>query len=179
MLILHFSARDTGNCADIARYIAGDGDETAALCRLQVHPCARCAYECFGDGCPYRGDDAERLYRRAAQEGAVLIVPMYCGRPSSLYFAWHERGQGFFMRHEDLWADVSRRMRIIAVYGSEQETPDYLRVFDDWFDGNAQGRVLGLERHRYHQRMADSLTDVPEVRRMLDDFMASARKEPL
>ncbi len=178
-LIISCSARTDGNCGAIARHIAAPEDTIIHLFRLDIHPCSGCAYECFTGECPHASDAAEQLYAAMAQaESTVLIVPMYCGHPSSLYFAWHERGQGYFMRHPEDWKAVICKVRVIAVYGSEQETPGYLRGFDDWFEGNAQGRVLGLERHRYHQRMADSLLDVPEVRRKLDEFMQEGKESP-
>ena len=105
-------------------------------------------------------------------ERVILVVPMYCGNPSSLYFAFLERGQGYF-RSEAAYEEVVRRLYIIGVYGAASETPDFLPCLEKWFaDTPYTGRVLGLERHAFGQKMADRLLDVPQVRMLLEAFMA-------
>ena len=101
----------------------------------------------------------------------ILVVPMYGGNPSSLYFAFCERGQDFF-RSEESWKDVLRRLYIIGVYGSAEESPDFIPTLEKWFTGTEYtGRVLGLERHVYGQTMTDSLLDAGEVRDKINEFL--------
>ena len=170
--IIHFSARPEGNCGDIARYLARPGDEVVYYAALNAHPCAGCGYECFSGPCKYRDDGVYALYARAAQcDQIILVVPMYGGTPSSLYFAFCERGQDYF-RTEEAWTAFVERLYIIGVYGAMVETPDFIPCLERWFTGTAHtGHVLGLERHAYRQRMDDRLLDVPEIRARLDAFL--------
>ncbi len=131
-----------------------------------------CAYECIGGACPYREDGVFELYQRMLRaERTCLLVPMYGGNPSSLYFSFCERRQDFF-RDELTWLAVVNKLRIIGIYGSNEESPDFEPCLNQWFDGTAlTGRILGLERHRYGQKMGDLLLDVAEVRERLDQFL--------
>ena len=168
-LIITFSARRTGNCADIAAHIGGD---VMRFADLHAHGCADCAYECFRGECPHRADGVYALYASMlAYDQVVLVVPMYCGNPSSLYFAFCERGQDFF-RTEERWNEVLSRLFIIGVYGSAGESPDFIPCLEKWFAGTAyHDRVLGLERHVYGQKMADSLLDAADVREKIKYFL--------
>ena len=168
-LIITFSARRTGNCADIAACIGGD---VVRFADLHAHGCADCAYECFHGECPHRADGVYDLYARMARyDQVILVVPMYGSNPSSLYFAFCERGQDFF-RTEESWNAVLKRLYIIGVYGSAGEAPDFIPCLAKWFSGTAyQDRVLGLERHAYGQKMMDSLLDVAEVREKIKHFL--------
>lgn len=173
-IIVSFSARTSGNCADIARFVAAPEDRIIHYASLGAHACAGCGYECFGGTCPYQADDVNELYRAMAQaEQTVLLVPMYGGNPSSLYFAFCERGQGFFT-DEAAWDAIVSKLYIIGIYGSAAESPDFVPCLEKWFVGSGYaGRVLGLERHVYGQKMQDSLLDVPDVRRKLTAFLKS------
>ena len=59
----------------------------------------------------------------------ILIVPMYCGNPSSLYFVFNERCQGYFNGNPDKYDDIVKRMYFIGVYGSKEESPHFLDIF--------------------------------------------------
>ncbi len=171
-LIIHFSAREGGNCDGIAAHIAKPGDHIVRFRNMEAHACSRCAYECFSGPCRYRDDGVYDLYRQMmAADRVVLVVPMYCGNPSSLYFAFTERGQDFFMEHGEQDAELARKLYIIGVYGSAAESPDFLRVFAPWF-GREKEHILGLERRVYGQRMGDLLLDVPEVRGRIERFLS-------
>lgn len=173
-IIVSFSARTSGNCAEIARFVAAPEDRIIHYASLDAHACAGCGYECFGGTCPYQADDVIALYKAMAEaEQTVLLVPMYGGNPSSLYFAFCERGQGFFT-DEAAWDAIVSRLYIIGIYGSAAETPDFVPCLEKWFVGSGcHGRVLGLERHVYGQKMQDSLLDVPDVCRKLTAFLQS------
>ena len=101
-LIISFSGRANGNCDDILRYIADINDTTISFRDLNVHECSSCSYECMYDVCKYRCDDIYNFYKSVSNYYKVfLIVPIYCGNPSSLYFKFTERSQDFFMHNED------------------------------------------------------------------------------
>lgn len=171
-LIVSFSARRDGNCGQIARYLAGEGDRIVHYAGLNAHACAGCDYECMQRACRYREDGVHELYQAMAQaERAVLIVPMYGGNPCAQYFAFCERGQDYF-RSEEAYEAFVQRLYIIGVYGSARENPDFVPCLQKWFAGTGlKGRVLPLERHVYGQRLTDSLLDVADVRDQLDHFM--------
>ncbi len=171
-LFISFSAREEGNCGTIARYLAGAGDEIVHFAGLHAHGCMDCAYECFGGVCPHRTDGVYDLYRRMLlSDCTCLLVPLYGGNPSSLYFAFCERGQDFFCS-EEIWQETIRKLYIIGVCGARAESPDFLPCLNKWFDGTKYaGRVLGLERHLYGQKMGDLLLDAAEVREKLDQFL--------
>lgn len=149
-LIISFSGRARGNCGQIASFISSLGDRIVHFREVNAHPCSDCEYECFCGECKYRSDDIYALYEDMLRcDQVVLIIPMYCGNPSSLYFIFHERCQDFFM-HNDCYAAIVKKLYIIGVYGSEESSPDFIPCLEKWFDDTPyKGRVLGIERHRY------------------------------
>lgn len=171
-LFISFSGRSGGNCDQIARFLADADDQILCFRDLQAHPCSLCHYECFTSECPYRADGIYTLYSKMiTYDQTVLIVPMYCGNPSSLYFMFNERCQDYFMHH-DTWNEIIRRLYIIGVYSSQEASPDFIPCLSKWFDGtNIRNHVLGVERHLYGQQLQDSVLDVPEVQQDLRDFL--------
>lgn len=171
-LFISFSGRSGGNCDQIARFLAGADDRIVCFRDLQAHPCSLCHYECFTSECPHRSDGVYALYSSMTDfDQVVLLVPMYCGNPSSLYFLFSERCQDYFM-HNDTWEAIIRRLYIIGVYGSREASPDFIPCLSKWFDGTTiRHHVLGLQRHLYGQQLQDSLLDVPEVQHTLRDFL--------
>lgn len=171
-LIISFSGRENGNCDQIARYIATSGDKIIYFRDLNVHPCCGCSYECFSGACRYRADDIYSLYSDMRSfSKVILLVPMYCGNPASLYFTFNERCQDFFM-HNDTYDEIIKRLYIIGIYGSAEETPNFIPCLEKWFDGSAyRNRVLGIERHLYRQKLHENVLDVDEVRMKIDRFL--------
>ena len=101
-----------------------------------------------------------------------MIVPMYSGNPSSLYFSFNERCQDFFMENKEIYDDMLRKIFLIGVYGSRLETPDFVPCLEKWFvDTPYKNHVLGIERRPYKQKMKDCILDVEEVRKKLRNFM--------
>lgn len=171
-LIISFSGRENGNCDQIAQYIASDSDRIVPFRELNVHPCYGCGYECFSGECKYRADDIYGLYSNMCNyEKVILIVPMYCGNPASLYFIFNERCQDYFM-HNDTYEEIIKRLYIIGIYGNAKTTPDFIPCFEKWFNCSPyQNRVLGIERHFYGQKLHDNILDVKEVSEKLQDFI--------
>ena len=172
-LIISFSGRKNGNCDDIATYISEKKDEIVYFRELKVHPCSDCNYECFKGCCKYHGDDIYTLYESMLKYDKVIcIVPMYCGNPSSLYFKFNERCQDYFMHNEECYEKIISKLYMIGVYGDSETTPDFIPCLEKWFEGTSyKNRVLGIERHKYDQRMEDKILDVEEVREMLKTFV--------
>lgn len=171
-LIISFSARRDGNCGDVARYIARNEDRIVHFADLHANGCTGCNYDCFHGRCSHREDGVYALYASMAQyDQVILVVPMYGGNPSSLYFAFCERGQDFF-RTDECWNNVLSRLYIIGIYGSATVSPDFIPCLEKWFKGSAYTeRVLGLERHLHQQRMADRLLDLNEVCNQINVFL--------
>lgn len=171
-LIISFSGRGNGNCGQIAQYIASGNDRIIHFRELNVHPCYGCSYECFTGECKYRSDDIYSLYSEmGSYDQVILIVPMYCGNPSSLYFIFSERCQDYFM-HNDTYEEIIKRLYIIGIYGEAETTPGFIPCFEKWFNCSPyQNRVLGIERHKYGQKLRDQVLDVAEVKTMIEKFL--------
>lgn len=171
-LIISFSGRKGGNCDDILHFLSEENDTRIYFRELNVHSCSSCGYECFSGICKYRTDAVYGLFESMpAYEKIFLIVPMYCGNPSSLYFIFNERSQDFFMHNEDLYDAILSRLYIIGVYGDRKRTPGFLDCFERLFEGSGySGHVLGIERHLYGQKLGDRILDIKEVQQNLLDF---------
>lgn len=172
-VVVSFSGRENGNCDSISEYIASKGDSIIHFRNLDVHDCSRCKYECFEGYCKYHQDDIYSLYMRMlCCDKIFLIVPMYCGNPSSLYFKFIERGQDFFMHNGEQYETIVSKLYIIGIYGDEKKTPDFIPCLGKWFDDTRiNNHVLGIERHRYNQKIADNILDIEEVRNMITCFV--------
>lgn len=172
-LIIGFSGRENGNCDGIADYIASPKDTKVRFGNLSVHECSDCAYECFSGYCKYRKDDMYSLCASMLNYDKVfLLVPMYCGNPSSLYFKFSERCQDYFMHHEVHYEEIITKLYIIGVYGDRNKTPDFVPCLKKWFDGfGLEDHVLGIERHKFGQKIDDKILDIDSVKSMLDAFV--------
>ena len=172
-LFVSFSARETGNCAQIIDFMKAPQDKVIYYKDLNTRGCSNCDYECFKTRCKYRDDDVYNFYNSFAEyEKVILLVPMYCGNPSSLYFNFSERSQDFFMHHEEEYNSFAEKLFIIGVYGSNEESPDFIRCFEKWFEGTPYTHhVLGIERHLYHQHMKDSVIDIEAVKKAIRRFI--------
>ena len=176
-LIISFSGRKNGNCDQIARYIATENDRIVYFRELDVHPCHGCDYECFSGACRYRRDDSYGLYSEmCSYDRVILLVPMYCGNPASLYFVFNERCQDYFM-HNDTYEIIQKRLYIIGVFGKTETNPDFIPCLEKWFESSPyRNRVLGIERNLYHQKLQDCVLDVPEIRGRIQEFLRQANE---
>ena len=74
--------------------------------------------------------------------------------------------------HNETYDEIVKRLYIIGVYGDESKTPDFIPCLEKWFDGTTySGRVLGIQRHLYGQKMTDNLLDVQEVKDNINHFL--------
>ena len=171
-LIISFSGREKGNCDQIAEYISANDDKVVYFRTLTVHPCSDCQYECFSGECKYRSDDIYGLYSDMLHyDKVILIVPMYCSNPCSLYFVFNERCQDYFT-HNDTYSEIVDRLYIIGVYGNKEIFPDFIPCFEKWFDCSMRKkRVFGIERHPYQQKINDSVLEIDEIKDKIDAFL--------
>lgn len=172
-LIISFSGRKGGNSDVISEFISKKEDEIVYFRDLNVHECSHCNYECFIDNCKYHEDDIYNLYESMLNYSKVfLIVPMYCGNPSSLYFKFNERCQEYFMRNEDAYEAIISKLYIIGIYGDKDKTPDFIPTLAKWFEcAPYQNRIIGIERHKYNQKINDCILDIDEVKELIEDFV--------
>lgn len=171
-LMISFSGRKNGNCDDILNFIATDEDTKIYFRDLNVHECGDCMYECFKSSCKYH-DDIYSLYKSLKMYNKIfLVVPMYCGNPSSLYFKFNERSQEYFMHNEEDYESIISKLYIIGVYGDRNKNKSFIPCFEQWFENTPyQNRVLGIERHQYGQKIEDKILCVQEVKDKILDFI--------
>ncbi len=172
-LIISFSARKNGNSDAIAKHIAKSEDKIVFFRDLNVSSCKNCDYECFDGFCKYHDDEVYNLLALMNNcQKTVLIVPMYCGNPSSLYFVFNERCQDYFMHNEEKYENILKRLFIIGIYGDKEQNPDFTDCFEKWFNGyKYSGHVLGVEKHKYGLKLKDSVWDVEEIRNSISEFI--------
>lgn len=172
-LFISFSSRENGNCDSIAQFLSSEQDEIVYFRNKNYHMCTSCDYECFEQGCKYRNDDIYEIFEKMQQyQKTVFIVPMYCGNPSSLYFAFNERSQDYFMHNEEKYENILKRLFIIGIYGSQEESPDFVSCFEKWFDGSKySSHVLGIERHKFNLKLKDPVLEIDEVKTMISEFI--------
>ena len=172
-LFISFSARENGNCDEIAKYLAGEEDKVIYFRKMNVHNCSECNYECFSDYCKYHNDDIYNLYNEMNDyQKIVLIVPMYCGNPASLYFIFNERSQDYFMHNEEQYENLIKRLFIIGIYGDRDKSVEFVPCLEKWFNGSKySNHVLGIERHKYNLQLKGSVLDVDEIKKEISEFI--------
>ena len=151
-LFVSFSARKDGNSDEIARYLAKEDDQIIYFRDLNVHNCSNCDYECFETSCKYCNDDIYNLLEEMCKfQKVILIIPMYCGNPCSLYFVFNERCQDYFMHNDDKYENLVKRLFIVGLYGDLKKQPYFISCLEKWFEGTKYtNHVLGVERHNYN-----------------------------
>lgn len=174
-VILSFSGRKNGNCDRIAKYISSGDDRILYMREISLQPCADCDYECMSDRCKYHSDGIYSLFEQfSIADKIFFIVPMYCGNPSSLYFILNERSQDYFMQNETEYENMVEKLYIIGVYGSAEDDPDFLKTFARQYGfADMEKHVLGLERHKYNQKMNQFLLEENDVNLKLDKFIGT------
>ena len=95
------------NCSQIGNLIASMTKNPVLFdfSEFDVHPCGRCASECFAarENCPYFEDkEHEILEAIMHSEMVYFVLPNYCDYPCANYFIFNERSQCFFQRKPDL-----------------------------------------------------------------------------
>ena len=125
--IVSFSGRRSGNCAQIAEYVRSlTGGEIYSFAELDIHPCGKCDYQCFGSGadCPFIDDDVYRLYDAITHsDRAIFVLPNYCDFPNANFFAFNERSLCYFSKRQDLLDDYSKVPKKFIVISSSESEP--------------------------------------------------------
>lgn len=169
-IFISFSARNIGNCYDVAHYKMNDKDRYIAFKDLAYHSCSKCSYECLSKKCKYRDDDIYNLIDASIKfKNIILLVPMYCSNPSSLYFIFSERMQDFF-NNSNKWNTFLKKLKIIAIFGSEEETPLFIPTLLQLVNGD-NSKILKIERHKFNLKMDDKVTENKELLNKIDSFI--------
>ncbi len=108
---LAVSAREHGNCYDLARLVldqlASYGAETELVNFFdhRITPCQKCHYECLEHLDPAKGtrapcpidDDVRDIWMKTWRSDLLFVfVPTYGGLPPALWTAFSQRSQSFF-----------------------------------------------------------------------------------
>lgn len=169
ILFVSFSGRENGNCSDVARYLIRKNDKFILFKNLFYNSCAKCNYECFNSVCKYRNDDIYDLLKSTSDyKKVVFIVPIYCGNPPSLYFILSERMQDYFNHNEEQWDFFIQKLYFICIYGSEEETPFFVKTFENLV--NDESKILKIERHKYNLKMNNRIIDNSDIINAIDIF---------
>lgn len=170
--ILCFSARQSGNCADISQTIAAhhasDMMTIHHLEEMNISPCRGCNYECFRqERCPHSADDVHPLYETLSLADLVyFVLPNYCNAPPALYFAFNERSACFFGGREErlnTYLSVPKRFVVVSSHEAplfrellQQHTdkePDLLFLSaKDYGQKSLEGRLMACEEARHNLR---------------------------
>lgn len=171
-LFISFSAKSDGNSVQIIKKYANENDDYILFKDIHYHACTKCNYECLKNKCKYRFDDVYKLYDLINKYKKIyLIIPMYGGNPSSLYFIFNERSQDYFMHNEN-YEDIISKMFYIGIYGSKEEYPYFLKHFETLYDAKeCDKHILGIERHKYSLKLNESIMDIEEITKALNEFI--------
>lgn len=76
------------------------------------------------------------------------------------------------MKNEHHYESMVEKLYIIGIYGNAEDYPDFLKTFARQYDFvNAEKHILGLERHKYNQKMNSFLLDEEDVKFKLNEFI--------
>lgn len=181
--ILHFSARDDGNCAAIARELArlhARAEITLwPLAKVNISPCRGCRYECFAhaEACPYADDNVRSIYDTILHSDlAYFILPNYADYPPALYFAFNERSNCVFQGDEPLlnaYLAVPKRFIIV----SNQPAPSFEGIPKYHTAEGAAPALLYLPPRRFSPSSIDgTMMEAAEARELLHQFVHKHEK---
>ena len=131
VVILNFSTRINGNCANIANKIGVHHMQTNVLYYVidsRIGPCGNCDYECLRpeEKCPnvthYQCEVMEAVMNA---DITYMILPNYCGFPCANFLAFNERSVGYFnMNRLVMDRYMNARKRFIIISNSENQMFD-------------------------------------------------------
>lgn len=177
VIILSFSTRKKGNCAEISAFLEHFYIRTNVssykVDSINFAPCGGCDYECLKQElvCPKLTDEQKEVMDAICDSDlAYFIIPNYCGYPCANYFAFNERSVGYFnMDRERMERYMAVPKRFIIVSNSE----------GDNFAGamrqqiNDEPDILYLKSGKYQkQSIAGDLLDSDEAKADLMAYLA-------
>lgn len=170
-IYISFSGRAEGNCFDIAHHLMNKKDTFIPFKDISYNPCSNCNYECFKGACKYRDDEIYSLIETSlTYKNIILLVPMYCSNPSSMYFVFNERMQDYFNVNKDKWNTFIDKIKIFAIFESEEETPLFIPTLLQLINGN-KDKLLKIEINKYKLKITDKIIDNKILLKEIDDFL--------
>jgi len=149
LTVINFSGRENGNCGQIAQVVQTCGNDVR-LVQFAGSGCGGCDYPCLrgGQECPKK-DGTTELYEDIVQsELTVFIVPNYCDYPCANFFAFNERGCGYFSGREDrLQAYLAAKKKFIVV--SSSNTSHFKEAFQYHVPEGQEPDVLYLSAKKF------------------------------
>ena len=124
--ILNFSTRKAGNCAHVGEFITAyhkDDQVKTFMIDNRIAPCGGCDYECLNPAakCPNVSAYQEEVMQAVMQSDVTyMIVPNYFGMPCSNYYAYNERGVGFFNMDRGVMGQyMNAKKRFVIISNTE------------------------------------------------------------
>lgn len=179
VIILNFSTRSSGNCANIASAIAGfHGEQSVQVLSVSMDPCGGCDYECLkqGKSCPKSAPEHIALMNRLLDASMVyFVVPNYCGFPCANYFAFNERSVGFFNGDRSMlkqYLAVPKRFIIV----SNTQNDHFADAMAQQVSGEPE--ILYLKTSRYKKvSIAGDMMESEAAKEDLRKFLSSGSAE--
>ena len=150
-VIVAFSSRSNGNCSQIGKLISSLTQEPVLFdfSEFDVHPCSRCAPECFAarEKCPYFEDKEYEILEAIVHSAmAYFVIPNYCDYPCANYYIFNERSQCFFQGRPDLLeAYLNIPKRSIVISNTNQD--NFIQVLT--YQSNKEPEILFLSAKEY------------------------------
>lgn len=174
VIIISFSGRRGGNCAQIAGYIKtlyGEDATVFDFAETQIHPCGGCNYECFrrGEECPWIGDGEYALLDAIVNsELAYFVIPNYCDYPCSNFFIFNERSQCYFQRRPE-WLAVYEGVPKKGIIVSNTGRHNFVEVMEQ--QCGERPEMLFLRNLEFGKNsITGTLMTSPEARRRIAAF---------
>lgn len=186
IVILHFSARNTGNCGAIAQQLIQLHDMEQCtmypVAQADLTPCRDCSYECFHnpDACPHAHDDLRCIYQAIMDADlAYYILPNYADQPPAVYFAFNERSNCIFQGNEaslNTYLAVPKRF----IFVSNHPTLAFDALPQYHIVEGVVPEVLYLPPRRFCQSSIDgNIMDTPKARQLLSSFITANEKNAI
>ena len=167
-VILSFSSRADGNCAQIGKLIRSLKRDAVLydFSEFSLHPCGGCGYECFAarENCPHIDDlECEMLEAIIHSEMTYFILPNYCDYPCANFFAFNERSQCFFQGRPEL-LDVYLSVPKRGIVVSNTNTEHFVKALAYQADREPEILFLSAKKYGKISIKGDLLTDEKVIR---------------
>ena len=176
VIIIQFSSRNGGNCADIGEFLRQYHSKmevsTYIISNSNLLPCSNCNYECLNNTatCPNRTEYHDAVMNGICSGDLVYyIIPNYCGFPCANFFAFNERKVGFFNGDRALMQKyMSVKKKFIVVSNTENDI--FMNAIKQQV--YAEPEILYLKTNKYGKNsIAGDLLESTEAKNDLEAFL--------
>ena len=157
-LVINFSGRNNGNCANVSKVIQKELENVSVInfSDVNIFSCSNCDYECFkNENCPYIIDDLFDIYNQIVSSDFVYyVVPNYCGYPCANFFIFNERSCCYFKRDRELLNKyLSVNKKFIIISNSNQDSFKEICKYQV----NNEPDILFLSTRKYNQNSIEGI----------------------